>query len=93
MLTQVKGNLTWFKERTQKLGKGRRKSLTEKWKHHKIVLPGEVHPVRNPSPAIAGLETERRIISNGVNIISDCALGRAPCPPVMRFGLSLSFKL
>jgi len=27
----------------------------------KIVLPGEVHPVRNSSPAIAGLETERGI--------------------------------
>jgi hypothetical protein len=26
-----------------------------------------VHPVRNSSPAIAGLETERGIISNGVN--------------------------
>jgi len=26
-----------------------------------------VYPVRNSSPAIAGLETERRIISNGAN--------------------------
>ena len=29
-----------------------------------------VNPVRNSSPAIAGLETERGIISNGVNSIS-----------------------
>jgi hypothetical protein len=28
----------------------------------------EVHPVRNSSPAIVGLETERGIISNGVNV-------------------------
>jgi len=27
----------------------------------------KVNPVRNSSPAIAGLETERGIISNGVN--------------------------
>ncbi len=27
---------------------------------------GAVHPVRNSSPAVAGLETERRIVSNGV---------------------------
>jgi hypothetical protein len=50
----------------------------------KIVLPGEVHPVRNSSPAIAGLETERGIISNGVNIISYCALDSAHCRPVRR---------
>ena len=38
--------------------------MTEKWKHFKrIVFPGEVNPVRNPSPAIAGLETERGIRS------------------------------
>ena len=38
-----------------------------------LVLPGGVYPVRNFSPAIAGLETERSIISNGVDIISYCA--------------------
>ena len=75
-----------------------------------IVLPGEVHPVRNSSPAIAGLETERGItapgiiikpdsaakergiISNGVNIISYCALGSAPYRPVRGFGV-LDFKM
>jgi hypothetical protein len=31
------------------------------------MVKGLVHPVRNSSPAIAGLETERGIISNGVN--------------------------
>ena len=56
----------------------------------KPVLPGEVHRVRNSSPAIAGLETERGIISNGVNNNSYCALGSAPCRPVRRYGLSLS---
>jgi hypothetical protein len=30
-------------------------------------LMDKVNPVRNSSPAIAGLETERGIISNGVN--------------------------
>jgi hypothetical protein len=44
-----------------------------------IVLPGEVHPVRNSSPAIAGLKTERGNISDGVNIVSYCALGSARC--------------
>ena len=29
-----------------------------------------VNPVRNSSPAIAGLETERGIIPNGVNLVS-----------------------
>jgi hypothetical protein len=33
MLTSVKGNLVWFKKRTQKLSWGRRKNLPEKWKH------------------------------------------------------------
>ena len=96
--------------------------MTEKWKHFKrIVFPGEVNPVRNPSPAIAGLETERGIrsrptgrnpelfknviplqpparreqqgiISNGVNVISYCALGSAPCRPVRGFGV-LDFKM
>ena len=32
---------------------------------------GLIHPVRNSSPAIAGLETERGIISNGVNLSSE----------------------
>ena len=31
------------------------------------MVKGLIHPVRNSSPAIAGLETERGIISNGVN--------------------------
>jgi hypothetical protein len=52
-----------------------------------MVLPGEVHLVRNSSPAIAGLETERGIISNGVNIISYCSPYSAPCLPVRRFGV------
>jgi hypothetical protein len=30
-----------------------------------------VYPVRNSSPAIAGLETERGIISNGVNLSAE----------------------
>jgi len=30
-----------------------------------------IHPVRNFSPAIAGLETERGIISNGVNLSAE----------------------
>jgi len=51
--------------------------MTEKWKH----------PVRNSSPTIAGLETERGIISNGVNVISYCVLDSAPCRPVRRVGV------
>ena len=35
---------------------------------HKFFEPLRVNPVRNSSPAIAGLETERGIISNGVKI-------------------------
>ena len=31
------------------------------------MVKGLIYPVRNSSPAIAGLETERGIISNGVN--------------------------
>ena len=57
-----------------------------------IVLPGEVHPVRNSSPAIAGLETERRIISNGLNVISYCALDSAHHRPV-RGDRVLDFKM
>jgi len=30
-----------------------------------------IYPVRNSSPAIAGLETERGIISNGVNLSAE----------------------
>jgi hypothetical protein len=33
-----------------------------------------VNPVRNSSPAIAGLETERRIVSNGVK--RDCIFSK-----------------
>ena len=74
----------------------------------KIVLPGEVHPVRNssrydskPSGAIdpAGIiikpdsaAQQRGIISNGVNIISYCALGSAHYRPVRGFGV-LDFKM
>jgi hypothetical protein len=63
-----------------------------------MVLPGEVNPVRNssrydskPSGALnlAGIiikpdsaAQQRGIISNGVNIISYCALGSAPCRPI-----------
>ncbi len=60
-----------------------------------MVLPGEVYPVRNSSrcdskpsgplnPAGFIIKPDSatqqgRIISNGVNIISYCALGSAPC--------------
>ena len=37
------------------------------------MLPGEVHPVRNSSPAIAGLETERGIPPPGIIIKPDSA--------------------
>jgi len=30
-----------------------------------------MNPIRNSSPAIAGLETERGIISNGVNLSAE----------------------
>jgi len=72
-----------------------------------IVLPGEVHPVRNSSrydskpsgafpPGIIikpdSAAKERGIISNGVNIISYCALGSVPYRPARRFGV-LDFKM
>ena len=88
-----------------------------------IVLPGEVHPVRNSSrydskpsgaldpafrggtpygaepgiilecnPATGGTAEQQGIISNGVNIISYCALGSAPCRPVGGFGV-LDYKI
>jgi hypothetical protein len=38
---------------------------------------------------LEGLETERGNISNGVTIISDCALGSASYRPVKIYGLSL----
>ena len=49
----------------------------------KMVLPGEVHPVRNSSGALPpgiiikpdSVAQQRGIISNGVNIMSYCALG------------------
>ena len=50
------------------------------------LLPGKVTPVRNSSPAIAGLETERSIISNKVNVISYCAPGSVRCRPVRGCG-------
>ncbi len=59
---------------------------------NKIVLPGEVHPIRNSSGALnlAGIiikpdsaAQQRGIISNGVNIISYRALGSAPCQSEM----------
>ena len=43
-----------------------------------IVLPGEVHPVRNSSPAIAGLETERGITAPGIIIKPDSAAAAGP---------------
>jgi hypothetical protein len=74
----------------------------------KIVLPGEVHPVRNsslydskPSGALNpariiikpdSAAQQRGIISNGVNIISDCALDSAPCRPFRRVGV-LDYKI
>ena len=46
-----------------------------RWRHwfdsHPFLGKGLVHPVRNSSPAIAGLKTERRIISNGVNLSAE----------------------
>jgi hypothetical protein len=71
------------------------------------VLHGEVNPVRNfsrcdskPSGALPpgiiikpdSAAKERGIISNGVNIISYCALGSAPYRPVRGFGV-LDFKM
>jgi hypothetical protein len=86
----------------QKLSEGFQKPLTEKWKHlKKIVLPGGVHPVRNSSGALPppgiiikpdSAAKKRGIISNGVNIISYCALCSARCRPVRRFGV-LDFKM
>ena len=35
------------------------------------MVKGLMNPVRNSSPAIAGLETERGIISNGVNLSAE----------------------
>ena len=74
----------------------------------KIVLPGEVHPVRNssrydskPSGALdpAGIiikpdsaAQQRGIISNGVNFVSDCALASAHQRPVRRVGV-LDYKI
>ena len=43
-----------------------------------IVLPGEVNPVRNSSPAIAGLETERGITPPGIIIKPDSAVAASP---------------
>jgi len=53
----------------------------------KIVLPVEVHPVRNSSPAIVGLETERGIIANGVNIIFYCVPDSTHYRPARRVGV------
>ena len=39
-----------------------------------IENPLLIHPVRNPNPAIAGLETERGIISNGVRGPEECSM-------------------
>ena len=73
-----------------------------------MMLSGEVHPVRNssrydskPSGALdpAGIiikpdtaAQQRGIISNGVNIISYCALDSARYRPVRGFGV-LDFKM
>ena len=35
------------------------------------MVKGLMNPARNSSPAIAGLETERGIISNGVNLSAE----------------------
>jgi len=42
------------------------------------------------NPATGGTAEQRGIISNGVNIISYCALGSAPCRSVRHYGLALS---
>ena len=39
-----------------------------------------LYPVRNPSPAIAGLETERSIISNGVRPLDFRVLTHSTAP-------------
>jgi hypothetical protein len=66
-----------------------------------IVLPGEVNPARNSSGALPppgiiikpdSAAKERGIISNGVNIISYCALDSAPCRPVRGVEI-LDFKM
>jgi hypothetical protein len=75
-----------YKRKKKVEGNSEGEISTEKWKHLKHVLPGEVHPVRNSSGALnpAGIiikpdsaAQQRGIISNGVNIISYCALGSA----------------
>jgi hypothetical protein len=75
--------------------------LTKEQKHLKIVLPGEVHPVRNSRGALnhakiiikpESTALQRSIISNGVNIILYYSLCSAHCLPVRQVGV-LDFKM
>jgi len=85
----------------QKLSEGFQKPLTEKWKHlKKLCSPEGFTPLEIPAghypPGIIikpdSAAQQRGIISNGVNIISYCALSSARCRPVRRFGV-LDFKM